>query len=65
MTFIYEILAEVWHIYLDVSIFMLFGFFVAGLLYIFFKTDKIKKYLGTGRVKPVFLSTLFGIPIPL
>jgi uncharacterized membrane protein YraQ (UPF0718 family) len=56
---------EVWHIYLDVSIFMLFGFFVAGLLYVFFKADKIKKYLGTGKVKPVFLAALFGIPIPL
>ncbi len=65
MNLIYNIFKEVWHIYLDVSIFMLFGFFVAGLLYVFFKADKIKKYLGTGKVKPVFLSALFGIPIPL
>lgn len=62
---IFNIFKEAWHIYLDVSIFMLFGFFVAALLYIFFKADKIKKYLGTGKVKPVFLSALFGIPIPL
>jgi uncharacterized membrane protein YraQ (UPF0718 family) len=56
MTFLYEILKESWYLYLDVAIYMLFGFFVAGLLYIFFKADKIK---------PVILSTLFGIPIPL
>ncbi len=60
-----EILIESWNIYLDVAIYMLFGFFIAGLLYVFFKADKIKQYLGTGRIKPVILSALFGIPIPL
>lgn len=65
MTTISKILEESWHIYLDVAFYMLFGFFIAGLLFIFFKADKIKKHLGTGRVKPVFLSALFGIPIPL
>jgi hypothetical protein len=44
---------------------MLFGFFVAGLLYVFFKPEKIKQYLGTGKIKPVIISALFGIPIPL
>jgi len=65
MTIIYEILRESWHIYLDVAIYMLFGFFVAGILYVFFKADKIKQYLGTGKIRPVILSALFGIPIPL
>ncbi len=65
MTFFSDILAESWHIYLDVSFYMLFGFFVAGVLNVFFRPDHIKKYLGTGRVRPVILSALFGIPIPL
>lgn len=65
MNLMYDILAEVWHVYLDVSLFMLFGFLVAALLYVFFKADKIRQYLGTGRIKPVFLSAVFGIPIPL
>ncbi|HCY84415.1 MAG TPA: permease [Desulfobacteraceae bacterium] len=65
MTFAKEILTESWHLYLDVSIYMLFGFLVAGILYVFFKADKIKQYLGKGKIKPVFLSALFGIPIPL
>ncbi|MGD9824688.1 MAG: SO_0444 family Cu/Zn efflux transporter [Desulfobacter sp.] len=60
-----QICLEIWHVYLDVSVFMLFGFLVAALLYVFFKADKIKKYLGKGRIKPVLLSALFGIPIPL
>ncbi len=65
MTIISKILIESWNIYLDVAIYMLFGFFIAGILYVFFKADKIKKYLGSGKIKPVFLSALFGIPIPL
>ncbi len=65
MNILYEILLESWDIYLDVAIYMLFGFFVAGLLYVFFKPEKIKQYLGRGKIKPVILSALFGIPIPL
>ena len=29
MNFVYEILKESWYLYLDVAIYMLFGFFVA------------------------------------
>ena len=45
MSVIYEILKESWLIYLDVAIYMLFGFFVAGILYVFFKAQKIKNTL--------------------
>jgi len=65
MTTIFEILKASWHLYLDVAIYMLFGFFIAGILYVFFKADKINQYLGRGKIRPVFLSALFGIPIPL
>ena len=65
MATIKNIILEIWHVYLDVSVFMLLGFLVAALLYVFFKADRIKKYLGKGRVKPVLLAALFGIPIPL
>lgn len=65
MTTVIDILNASWHLYLDVAIYMLFGFFVAGILYVFFKADRIKHYLGRGKIKPVFLSALFGIPIPL
>lgn len=65
MNMIYQLAGEVSGIYLDVAVYMLFGFFVAGLLYVFFKADKVKKYLGVGRFKPVLYSSLFGIPLPL
>ena len=65
MNILYKVLNSSWDIYLDVAAYMLFGFLIAGIIYVFFKADKIRKYLGTGRIKPVILSALFGIPIPL
>ncbi|HKJ99435.1 MAG TPA: SO_0444 family Cu/Zn efflux transporter [Desulfotignum sp.] len=62
---IYDILGASWVLYLDVAIFMLFGFLIAGLLYVFFNADQVKRHLGTGKIRPVFLSSLFGIPLPL
>jgi len=44
---------------------MLFGLFCAGLIYAYSKTELIGRYLGKGKVRPVFLSALIGIPIPL
>jgi hypothetical protein len=65
MSILYEIIKESWQIYIDVAVYMLFGFFMAGILYVFFKPDKIKQYLGTGKIKPVILAALFGVPLPL
>ena len=65
MNMILEILAASWHVFLESAIYMLFGFFVAGILYVFIKPDKIARYLGKGKVRSVFLSALAGIPIPL
>ena len=65
MTIISDIFKAALDLYLDVAIYMLFGFFVAGVLHAFFKADRIKKTLGTGKIRPVILSALFGIPIPL
>lgn len=60
-----ELLKASWDIYLDVAVYMLFGFFIAGLLHAFFKPDKVRYYLGTGKIRSVILAALFGIPIPL
>ena len=62
---IFEILSKCWDIYLDVASYMLFGFVIAGFLHVFFKPDRINQYLGTSNIRPVFLSALLGIPLPL
>ena len=62
---IIEILSASWHVFHESAIYMLCGFFMAGILYVFIKPEKIGQYLGKGKVRPVFLSALAGIPIPL
>ncbi|MFC1830242.1 SO_0444 family Cu/Zn efflux transporter [Thermodesulfobacteriota bacterium] len=54
-----------WHVFEASAIYMLFGFFFAGVLYVFIKPETIGRYLGKGRIRSVFLSALAGIPIPL
>ena len=65
MTAIINILGFSWDMFLDSSIYMLFGLLCAGLIYAYSKTEMIGRYLGKGKVRSVFLSALIGIPIPL
>lgn len=65
MNTILGILQESWTILIEAGIYILFGFFVAGLLYIFIKPETISKYLGKKSFKSVFLASFFGIPLPL
>lgn len=60
-----EILSASWNVFHESAIYMLFGFFVSGIAYVLIKPEKINRYLGRGKIRPVFLSALAGIPIPL
>lgn len=65
MNILMEILSASWNIFHESAIYMLFGFFVSGMAYVLIKPEKISRYLGHGKIRPVFLSALAGIPIPL
>jgi len=65
MNTIIKILAASWHVFLESAIYMLFGFFIAGVFYVFIKPEQVGRYLGKGKIRSVFLSALAGIPIPL
>jgi len=65
MTAIINILESSWDMFLDSSIYMLFGFLCAGFINAYSKTERIGRYLGKGKVRSVLLSALIGIPIPL
>ncbi len=47
------------------SPYLLLGFFVAGLLHVYVPRSAFSKYLSGRGFRPVFLSALFGIPLPL
>ena len=65
MELLTSIIMEVWHIFLEASPFILFGFFIAGLLKGFLPPDLVSRHLGTGHLAPVIKAALFGIPLPL
>ena len=60
-----QILDSAWHVLLDSSPFIIFGFIVAGLLKAFLPDDMVGKHLGKGQSASVLKSALIGIPLPL
>ena len=65
MTFIYNLLKEIFFFYHEIAIYLVFGFFVAGVLHVFFPESMIQKHLGASSLGSVIKATLFGIPLPL
>lgn len=60
-----KILLESWYILSLSAPYVLFGFFVAGLLKAFVPDDFIARHLGSKGGGGLFKAALFGIPIPL
>jgi HflK protein len=62
---VFDLVKEIFALYYESAIYILFGFSLAGLIRLFFKTSTIQKYLGKDRYKAIFRSSLLGIPLPL
>ncbi|MCP4682282.1 MAG: hypothetical protein GY864_08100 [Desulfobacterales bacterium] len=65
MNFIFELSKEILFFINEISIYLIFGFFVAGVLHIIFPESIIRRHLGRNSFGSVIKSTLFGIPLPL
>ena len=65
MGFISIILKEIIFFFNEVSIYLLFGFIIAGILHVLFPESIIRRHLGRDSFGSALKSTLFGIPIPL
>ncbi len=52
-------------VFCEASVYLLVGFFVAGLLYVYLPANLIGRHLGRNDVRSVALAALFGAPIPL
>ena len=65
MDIVLQYFAEVWEILLEASPYVLFGFFVAGLLKGFLPGDFVARHLGSNTKGAVIKASLFGIPLPL
>ncbi len=60
-----DILWETIGVFYEASVYLLFGFFVAGLLHVYLPADLIARHLGRNDLRSVGLAALFGAPIPL
>jgi hypothetical protein len=56
---------ETIRIFNEAAIYILFGFFIAGLLYIFYPKEKVVNSLGKKGIGSVLKAALMGIPLPL
>lgn len=65
MILLERILAESWNVLCLSAPYMLFGFFVAGLLKAFIPDDFVARHLGKESRTNLFKAALFGVPIPL
>ncbi len=62
------LIAIVWEtlwVFYEASVYLLIGFFVAGLLHVYLPAQLIARHLGRNDVRSVGLAALFGAPIPL
>lgn len=52
-------------LFLKMAPYLLFGFFVAGILHVLISLDSIAKHLGKNNVWSVIKAVILGIPLPL
>jgi len=58
-------LVSLWDLTLEMSPYLLLGFLIAGVLYIYFPKEKVTKYLGKNNFRSTLNAALIGVPLPL
>ena len=58
-------LLSLWDTMREMAPFLLFGFFVAGVLSVFIQPETVEHHLGGSGFKQVIKAALFGVPLPL
>ncbi len=56
---------DTWNVLRDASFYVLFGFAAAALLFSYIPPLFVYRYLGTGRLRSILMSSLLGAPLPL
>jgi uncharacterized membrane protein YraQ (UPF0718 family) len=59
------IIMDFWHTVVEMSPYLLFGFFMAGVLSVLVSQNLVEKHLGGRGIWPVLKASLFGVPLPL
>ncbi len=56
---------SVWFLLLEMSPYLLFGFFIAGVLNLIIPREKIYTHLSGNKLSSIIKASLFGVPLPL
>ncbi|NQU39628.1 MAG: permease [Lentisphaerae bacterium] len=62
---IFDVLSAMWQTLTSMAPYLLFGFFIAGMLSMFISPRLVEDHLGGRGVWPIMKASLFGIPLPL
>ena len=65
LTILSGILKSVWFLLLEMSPYLLLGFFIAGVLNLIIPKEKIYKHLSGNKLSSIIKASLFGVPLPL
>jgi uncharacterized membrane protein YraQ (UPF0718 family) len=65
LDFLLRLIVDFWATIGAMAPYLLFGFFVAGLLSVFVSQKLVERHLGGRGFLPVLKATLLGIPLPL
>ena len=65
MNIFITIFREAWQLFLESSIYMIFGLLFSGMLRVFLNPNIVAIHLGTGRFRSVIKAALLGVPVPL
>src|SRR4249920_3981364 len=60
-----QVLWQTWNILKQASIFLLFGFLLAGVLAVLVPEKALSKLFRTGKIKSVLWASAIGAPLPL
>ncbi len=63
--FVKMIIVDFWGTVAEMSPYLLFGFFMAGLLSVLVSQKLVERHLGGRGIWPLLKASLFGIPLPL
>ncbi|MCP4260611.1 MAG: SO_0444 family Cu/Zn efflux transporter [Planctomycetes bacterium] len=65
LDFARSIIVDFWNTAAEMSPYLLFGFFVSGIISVFISQNLVEKHLGGRGVWPLVKASLFGVPLPL
>jgi len=64
-TWLWQFVIETWAVFYQASIYILFGFLVAGAIQCWISPQSIYRLLGRRRFSSILLASITGIPLPL